>query len=444
VAYHYAYVTILSPQYEYAYILYFPPPSISVIVTYVTILAPVIGYRHRPAPAAYGAALIYAIAYVPAQLFLLFNWQQSIGELATLQVIVGASMMALLWTSSMGREAPASTDRLSTELAWTGGRVEISPTSSTLLAILTALASVATVYLYRDSMRVVPLDDVYDLRFEAAQVDPGVLISYTLAWLLNLCLPFYFARGILRKNAFDVFVALAISALIYVSTGVKAAAFMGPSVLLLILLYNSREQFFFRLLVILFTAVVVFSVIPADDDGPLRFARALFLIRVLGTGGWSMALYHEFFNTNGFTYYTHIGPIAALTSAYPYGRLSLGQLIGLQYFGSEEANFNANFWASDGIAALGIVGIPVVTAAICGLWYMINRASREYSTRFIVAWLCGFWQALLNAPLTIAIVSCGGALVIGLLWLSESTESVAEDDEEPGDAATDPELKLSS
>ncbi len=125
---------------------------------------------------------------------------------------------------------------------------------------------------------------------------------------------------------------------------------------------------------------------------------------------------------------THIGPIAALTNAYPYGNLDLGQVIGRNYFLSEEANFNANFWASDGFAAMGIAGVPVVTAVVCLIWAGINRAARGFSTKFTVLWLAGFWQTLLNAPISVALLSGGGLIVMSLLALNSSLrESEAQD-----------------
>ena len=129
-----------------------------------------------------------------------------------------------------------------------------------------------------------------------------------------------------------------------------------------------------------------------------------------------MSHYYEYFSNNGFTYYSHIGAVNALTGAYPYD-YALGQLIGLEYSGSAEANFNGNFWASDGFAALGVLGVPVVTIALAFVFIWINRIASAYSARFVFLWLSGFWLALLNVPLSTALLSGGGLVTIGLLWL---------------------------
>jgi hypothetical protein len=95
-------------------------------------------------------------------------------------------------------------------------------------------------------------------------------------------------------------------------------------------------------------------------------------------------------------------------------------LIGLEYSGSELANFNANFWASDAFAALGLAGVPLATGAMCAVFYLINKISRGFSPRFVALWLTGFWLAVLNVPLSTAVLSGGGALTMLLLWSSRT------------------------
>ena len=183
----------------------------------------------------------------------------------------------------------------------------------------------------------------------------------------------------------------------------------------LFLLIGSGKNFLLRLLSVM-TVVVLLVTALTPDDGVLMWVKSILLVRVLGAGGWTISTYYDYFSNNGFTFYTHIGPINALTSAYPYGEYSLGQTIGLYYSGSSDVNYNANFWASDGFAAMGVLGIPVVTAVMVAVFYAINRIASGYSPRFVELWLSGFWLALLNVPLTTALLSGGGGLTLFLLW----------------------------
>jgi hypothetical protein len=357
--------------------------------------------------------LVFAVCYVPAQLIMLFNWERSIAELSAVQVSVAASMTVLLATCSLGADRPQEF-----EPAASREPVYISPVLSVSVAVLTAISTMLLIYYYGPYMRLVALDDIYDLRFESGQIDYGPFVNYTVSWLSYCSLPFYYTRSILRRNPVDFAIAVGITLLIYAAAGSKTAIFMVVSIYGLYLLFESRDRFFFRLLLAMLIITVVFALMPDDESGPLRWIKALVLIRLLGIGGWTMSLYYDFFAENGYTYYTHIGPINALFGGYPYGNLALGQVIGLQFFGTEEANANAAFWASDAFAAAGIYGVPIVTAAVCVVWYALNRSVRGFSTRFACLWLCGFWQGLLNAPLTTALLSGGGIIVMLLMRLN--------------------------
>ena len=95
------------------------------------------------------------------------------------------------------------------------------------------------------------------------------------------------------------------------------------------------------------------------------------------------AAYYEYFTGHALTFYTHIGPISAIFDAYPYGNNSLGQEIARHYFSANEANFNAGFWASDGFAALGIAGVPVVTFFVAVFMRVLDRVAVSHPKRFI-------------------------------------------------------------
>lgn len=404
VVFQYAYIAYINPVFEYASYLYFTPSVTSLLFTYVLVATPVVAYRTSIAPAAYGAALIFALCYVPAELILLFNWQRSESELAVVQASVAASMAIILRASAFGANSAAIPVRPNRHL-------------SAILGVLTAVSVVVFVLNYYQHMRLVSFEDVYDLRLETNQVDKGALVNYLTTWLSYCFLPFYFARGVLRKTPLDIGIGLVGSLLIYAAMGSKAAILMGLIIYALHRLFGSGKDFLFRLLSVLAVAVIL-TVCVLPDEGILLWVKSILLVRVLGTGGWTMSVYYDYFTTNGFTFYTHIGPINALIGAYPYGEYSLGQVIGLHYSGSEDANFNANFWASDAFAALGIAGVPVVTAVLCAVFFVINRAAKGYSTQFVVLWLSGFWLALLNLPLSVALLSGGGLMTVLLLWVA--------------------------
>lgn len=402
-AFHNAYASYINPVYEYGHYYYFPASFPQTAATYALLVLPCLFFRWTQAPSACGIALFYALCYVPTELIMLFNWNRSAEELLLVQACLAASMSVIMAFSASG---------------WRPAAQPIPPARiKPVMAVLMVISLSLLVWTYRDHMRFVGFDDVYDLRFETNELDTGPLVDYFVSWLSYCFLPYYLARGIIDKRMRDVLLAITAALLIYMSTGAKAMILMPPIMLIMHGLLNARERLLPMLLAVL-TAALLFVTEFLPDDGIGFWVKFVFLLRTMCAGGWANFVYYDYFTQNGLTYYSHIGVVNNLTGAYPYGKYSLGQTIGIEYSGSELANYNANFWASDGFAALGLVGIPVVTVAVLAMFYIINRISSRYSAHFVALWLSGFWLGLLNLPLTTALVSAGGALTLMLLWFT--------------------------
>lgn len=403
-AFHFAYVEYLNPLFEYASFFYYAPGPLPLLLAYVLIAAPGFAYRPSTAPASYGAALIFVLVYVPVQLMLLFMLDYPKLEIAGVQVSLAASMAVLLYAAPMGHRVHSAPARAGKRL-------------STTLAALTSISMVVLVVSYHEYMRLVSFADIYDLRFEANAIERSAAANYLISWLSYCFLPFYFARGIVRRSPTDLAWSMFGCLLIYMATGAKMAI-LTPAIMYGIhRLIGSTRDFLFRLLATMTVAVVcVVEFLP--DDGVLFWVKSLLMLRILGTSGWNVAAYYDFFSNHGYTFYSHIGPINALTNAYPYGSLGLGQVVGVYYTGSELDNFNANFWASDAFAAIGVAGVPIITAGVALTFYVINRAANGYSSHFVTLWLTGFWLALLNLPLSTSLLSGGGGLTVLFLWLA--------------------------
>ena len=402
-SFEHAYAAYINPVYEYGHYYYYPAPLALSIASYVFLIAPCLFYRRTEAPSAYGIALLYTLCYVPTQLIMLFNWTREPGELLLVQASLAASMSVFMACTAAGWRPPLRQIPVA----------RLGP----IMAAMMVVSLVLLVWTYRDHMRFVGFDDVYDLRFETNAIDTGPVVDYFVSWLSYCFLPFYLARGIVNKRIWDIVLAIVASVLIYTSTGAKAMILMPPIMLVMHALMRAREKFLPVLLAVLIVALfIVTDVLPEDGLG--FWVKFIFLLRILCAGGWANFVYYDYFTQSGLTYYSHIGIVNAVTGAYPYGKYSLGQTIGIQYSGTELANYNANFWASDGFAALGLAGIPLITLAAAGVFFMINRVSSRYSPGFVALWLSGFWLGMLNLPLSTALVSAGGGLTVLLLWFT--------------------------
>jgi len=131
--------------------------------------------------------------------------------------------------------------------------------------------------------------------------------------------------------------------------------------------------------------------------------------RIAGNGGYITMWYHDFFSTNPYTYYSHINFINAVTGAYPYD-VQLGQVVGGEYWG--DMNANANFWATDGIAAMGFWGVATITFLLFFTLVFFNSITKKINPLFVLLLTIPFIYSLLNVSLFSTLLTGGGFLVL--------------------------------
>jgi hypothetical protein len=419
--YHFAYVDFLHEVFGYADFRYEETSLTYLIWTYIIAVLPIVAARRSNEPSAVGCALIYALSYVPIQLTLTFMWAQKDAELVLVQALLALSMTVLFRSSSAGRLMTTGREAYAEALLKPGPL-------TTLIHVLSGVALILMLVEFHSIMKFVSFEDVYDLRSDAAGIQASTVTSYLMMWLTYCLGPFYVARALVTGSKVDWLAGMAICLLVYGATGSKLALLTPLFMFAMKYIDNGRDEFLIRFLTVVgvFVALIVL-VIP--NEGILRWVNAIFLMRVFGSNGWTAAVYYEYFSSHGYTFYTHIGPVNALFAAYPYGDHSLGQEIAKFYFDSDTANFNAGFWASDAFAALGMAGVLIVTMFLSWFMKALDAVSQQFPLRLINLWLLGFWMALMNVPLTTALLSCGGLLAVVLLWSAQPrarTEAICE------------------
>lgn len=404
-AYHLAYIEYLFAIFQYAGFRYESTSAEYMTWTYLIAALPLLIVRKSNNPSAVGCALIYVLSYVPIQLTLTFMWVEKTAELLLLQTLLGISM-AILFRVSYSRELKNIRTQTSLDIFFEPGRLTYTIyflSAMSLLFVITELHSL---------FRFVSFDSVYDLRSDAAEIHTSTLTKYSIMWLTYCFGPFFVARALLKRGKLDWLVCLIIFIVIYSTTGSKIALLTPFFSYAMYKMDSDRGEFLQNILVATTTFIgLALTIIPSE--GIARWINSILLMRVFGSNGWVASVYYEYFSEHSYTYYTHIGPVNAIFGTYPYGDRSLGQEIGQFYF-ANEANFNAGFWASDGFAALGMFGLPIITLFLAIVLKLLNMIAHNFSSRMLNLWLLGFWMALLNAPLTTALLS-GGGLLVGML-----------------------------
>lgn len=429
---HWAYVIFVSPLYDYAGYNYYEHEVEMYIFGYIVSLLPLCFYRPVRMPSNFGAIVLYSLCYAPGQLMMLFMWFRSTGSLIAVMLAWMVSMCFIFRSASISFVQSRCEDNVRTSRMALPH--SIGAEGRAVILALTISATASTVYLNIGHLSFVNFEDVYDLRFQSVDAGGWTIYGYLNMWLSYLFIPYYLAIGLVEKRFSAWGIALGASLIIYMSIGAKAALLL-PLVMFIYDRILSRKSDVLATILLCMTCLSVGAGLL--DDADFLMTKAMVFLRTLGVTGWTMTMYYDYFTDNGYTYYTHINGIRQMFSSYTHGNYGLGQLIGMEHSGSVDANFNANFWASDGLAALGVFGIFVVTFFVCSVMILINYVSVSFESRFVSLLFVGFWSALANGPLTTALVSGGGAMAICLLWINRNRMSGIVPDES-GSEMSDP------
>lgn len=394
-----SYRQFLHPVYEYAGFILVDRPPWSWVATLLLCALPVLFRSSVLTATSVISTLTYVLYYVPSLWSLHHGLDRPLPETLPLELVL-AACMAGLFVAARARVPPRPS---------TGG-VDTTYLLAVTVAVLAAIAVT-----FRGSLRLVGFDQVYDLRFAAVELGAAPLIGYLMMWATYCLLPFALAVGIVHRRVVALTAGFGGCLIVYMATGAKSAVLCPAIMLALYALMHGRSEYFLARVAGVGAAGASVLIWLLPTEGIFLWARSLVLMRTLGNAGWTTAIYYDYFSRNGYTGYTHIGPLRGLLGSYPYGRYELGQLIGIEIAGTEAANFNAAFWGSDGMAAAGIFGLPVATLGVMVYLRALDWAAAGADRRVVALWVCGFAMALLNLPFATAMLSGGGILLLILL-----------------------------
>jgi hypothetical protein len=197
-----------------------------------------------------------------------------------------------------------------------------------------------------------------------------------------------------------------------------------------LLMKGEHTRFGLRLMLLVIMAVGLLGVMEAafgDSEPPLlQQASSIVIMRSLSIPGLATAHYQRFFSHHPNTYYSHVKGVNLLVE-YPYDR-SLGEEVGFDIYNSNEVDWNANFWATDGLAALGVPGV-VLISILCGLlFWVLDSCAQGHNQNFVAVISCYAAANISNISLFTSFVSGGlGFLVILFFFMPTSIEASTTD-----------------
>jgi hypothetical protein len=238
-------------------------------------------------------------------------------------------------------------------------------------------------------------------------------LRYLMVTSSSTVLPFLFAYSMARKQLWRA-AGLSLVMLLYYPIAVSKTAFFTPAWLVMIWflsrLVGARLAVVLSLLLPVAVGVgMYFLGIDSGASPTSFFFNANF--RMLAVPSLALDLYNEFFSTHEPTHFCQIGIIRQIFGCQYRDQLAV---VMLHYFPGG-GTYNASLLATEGIASVGRTLAPL-SAFVCGLVIAAgNRASAGLPKSFVLISGAVLAQVLLTVPLSIVLVTHGGALMF-LLW----------------------------
>lgn len=275
------------------------------------------------------------------------------------------------------------------------------------------LGSLVTLFVYRDTLRIVSFGDVYQQR--AAGQTSSAAVAYLQTYYLNVVCPAVLAIGLLdRKRWWMILVALTGFGLAYSVAAQKTALFI-PFVMLGIYVAMTTLG---RLLGLTCTIAVVLA--GSIGLGIWMFLSmgsnwfsAIVVHRTIAIPGLTMSQYSDFFREVGYTMWGHVRGVSALVPIPEALRTnplwpSIGYLVGEHAYGDATHNLNANLFSSDGVAAGGYLGLLGI-GAIFAIWLRtLDWCGNGWNRQFVALVLLPVAVSLTNGPFFTVMLSFGG------------------------------------
>lgn len=286
--------------------------------------------------------------------------------------------------------------------------------------IVVAVA-VSAIAAFRRNLSLVSFLDVYDLRFAANDVAEGSRFNGTAAYGLMLMSggfdPFLMGWGLYYGKPSLFLAGAAGQLLVYSAWGTKGSIlsivfFLGFYCLFKI----GRSPFGLKLTgtsIALLGGLCLSYVLAGAEPGPIHaFLLFLVLVRTLSVHGLLTAQYYDFFQHNPLTYYSHVSGVRWLVH-YPYAN-PIGLEVGYSVSGDPMYDATASLWDYDGLAALGLPGVLLISGFCALVFWMLDSLTRKHDPRLVALVISFAAYNIANISLFTSLLSGGLGLIA--LW----------------------------
>lgn len=375
----------------------------SLFIIYIYSILPVINYNSNAKVSNIITSLIYSLLYVPTIVMFCLAYEGPFLELLKILTVFLISMLILFFPNKVKNITRNSKKNQFISIYWI-----IAFTTISIVFFLTKFYGTMSFVLWDSEM--------YELRSINSKLSSDLITTYLSGWLIYVFIPVIFIYGLIYKKLFFSYIALSYYIIMYMILASKIVIVLPLFIYLVFKVLNKINiRYFFsesiKYLMLICIFLLIIDYLFSQED-VIKHVPSIVLMRTIGNGGYLMYWYYDFFSVNPYTYYSHVNVVESIFNIYPYGHDGLGKVIG-QYYWAETTNANANFWATDGIAALGLAGILLISSFLSIILIFINNITDLSKNNFHILMLLPFISSLANTSLFSSVLT--GGLFINLL-----------------------------
>jgi len=263
--------------------------------------------------------------------------------------------------------------------------------------------------------------EIYEIRAQISSVASSEgysMASYATNWLSGFFIPLCFAIGIKCNKKPLVIIGLIAPFFLYSLTAMKGTLFTPFYMLLIYFLLKYRRNSFAIFITLFYIAILLFGTVISfflSQESVTKYV-AMVHTRTFSVPAQLIGQYFDFFSKNQVTYLSHVKGFNMLFD-YPYGT-DIAHLIGTYYYDVFDLGSNAAFWAADGLAGFGLIGIILLSFVSGTVLWLLDSFTREFDVNFM-ALLCAYIVIAFSCvSIFTTILSCGllFVLVSALYW----------------------------
>lgn len=402
------YVNYLYPNWAYFGFDYYPPSTSYLVLAWTLSLLPSLWMPielSRPSQLAYW--VLYIVTFIPSMFVPLYVNINPPSEISFVMIVFFVGF-ALTGFSYLLPLLPLRPVRLSRKAFWW------------IFGCFSGALVLWMLAVFRSHLHIVSFSDIYDQRNASGDLAEGSAVSYAIMGMTGAFNPFLMGCGLYYRRRWLFLVGVLGQIFVFSVLGTKGSIL---SVLFVPAVYAILRigkipfglKITYACLALLAGSCLVYFLV-GDEPGPILFVVFfVILMRTLPMGGIVTAWYYNFFQQNPLTYYSHVTGVNWFVH-YPYANF-IGMEVGSFYQTGSDLDATAHFWAMDGLEALGLPGVLVISVFCALVFWTLDSASQRHDPRLAALVITYATYNLANISMFTSLFSGGMILLMLFLYM---------------------------